>query len=349
LLLLGLDNLSGLDEMSWKVLQGLFYCGNNVFIMGAARNEFDLNVSALDWDNMKVKEDQFLHLQLEALDEKEVLELVNANLRGRGFTKFQQNVARTVFLECKGNPLLACEILDALYPSFSTSEVPAFASSTVKNVEELVLNRLDSLSPSVRPFLNLGAILGPQFYLSDVTAVMERYYEVSEQEEKVDICETARASLQEAVDNGLLSISAYEYLDFGLREATAYSFSHSMWRETIVNQILDEWKNAMQQLINDILLKRGKVSSKISPFKRTRHAMMPVIQEGQREEPGDDGDEPSKEMAPVGVKEKPLNRRLQAVTKIFRLSYKASGRKGASESLRKLKGMLKGSKDSVGR
>lgn len=290
-----------------------------------------------------MKINQFLHVHLEPLDEQGVSELVQNHLNGKTFVRFEQNVARTVYLESKGNPLLACEILGALYPSFSTTGPDVFDTiSTVKNVEELVLNRIDSLSPRVRPFLYLGAMLGSPFYISDVIAVMEQYYRLIGHEGVADVSVPASQCLQEATENGLLSISAYEYLDFGVCEVTAYSFSHSIWQETIAKLALDEWKETMRRLINDVALKNDKKVSKIAPLKRRRRTSMPVIREKVRDELVEEDVEQSK---CSGRRGKLPNLRLQAMPKMFRRSYRSSGQRGANDAIQKLKGMLKSTKN----
>lgn len=342
LVMLGLDDMSELDEMSWKVIKGLFHCATNVFLMGVGRNEFDLNISAYDWTEIKEAEEQFFHMTLENLDEVGVSELVKNHMEAKGWTRFECDMSRTVYLESKGNPLLAGELLDALYPSIASSNDSVLNKSVIKDVEDLVLNRLDSLSPSFRCFLQLGAIMGSPFYLADIISVMERYHEMADAKSS-NVPESAREALQEAADNGLLIVSAYEWVDFGICEPAAYSFSHSIWQETISRQLLNEWRNTMQRLINDVVV-NGKAPRVpvIFPLKRSRPSNMPVIIESA----GEDQNENSECGRTKGNIAMPVNKQIKAMTNLFRRSYQISGRKGAKKSLQKLRKILSGGSSS---
>ena len=70
-------------------------------------------------------------------------------------------------------------------------------------IKEILLNRLDSLPPLVRSYLSLGSILGSTFSASDVADVMERYNGIPD-EESVQHADTVVATLDEAVENGIL-------------------------------------------------------------------------------------------------------------------------------------------------
>ena len=52
LVLLSLDDVSGMDEMSWKILQRLYERASNLLVIATARNEFDLNINGDFWADL---------------------------------------------------------------------------------------------------------------------------------------------------------------------------------------------------------------------------------------------------------------------------------------------------------
>ncbi|CAB9519707.1 cyclase type 10 [Seminavis robusta] len=348
LVFLALDNVSGLDEMSWKLLQGLFYCASNVLILGAARTEHDLNINPTCWRDLNClheKEEgeaRFRRIKLEPLIESEVSELVTNRMDAANDAGTSKDiVAHTVFLESKGNPLLANEILDILYPSTaanSPNKIDTRAYTTASNVDELVLNRLDSLAPAVRFVVDLGALLGSPFSLLDIVAVLERYHNMPTTD--TTTYGMAKLNLQVAVENGLLTTSFDEY------QGISYTFSHTMWQETISRQNLDSWKEQMRQLIDEVLPENDPTKTELE----AGGGLPKLISFGNLAELDDE--ECGKKDAALEDQDDHLDgsaneqnvKRLRAMAKMFRRKYKSSGRKGASETVRKLKGLLGGSR-----
>ena len=354
LVLLALDNLSGMDEMSWKLIQGFFYCASNVFIIGAARTEFDLNINPKCWQDLNITHEgeplRFHRIELKPLDEVEVLKLVKERLSSEALDASRHfQIAHSVYLESKGSPLIANELLDILMASdlpMTSGSSTLSSSSNNRNVDEVILNRLDSLPSSVRATLDLGALIGSPFYLSDIIAVMERYNNVHPS--SVEAPTTSVQSqvyedhLQLAVDYGLLTVSKNELL------GTSYSFTHSMWQEAISRQNLDSWKDHMRCLVNEVMeTKSGtEKANEYDPLSMSSHhkVLSPVDGStrttiGLSRTPsktgdslGDQGCEQSKESL----------RRLRAMAKMFRRTYKQTGRKGASKAISKFKGLLSG-------
>jgi hypothetical protein len=335
--------------MSWKLLQGLFYLGQNIFVLGAARNQFDLNINPQCWEDLNTcdaeeNKTRFFHVRLGPMDESAIGKLVRKRLPDNyQISELNTSVARTVFLESGGSPLIACELLDVLYPVACANGGPWMMEANAKNVEELVLNRLDSLAPGVRSYLNLGAILGSPFYLDDVIAVLERYNNVSA-EEKTNVAESARDSLQEAVNHGLLNVVSNQLMQGYLQDSMAYTFSHSMWQETLANQILDEWKDEMRQLVSDVVLTNEKRrnalafghGSKSSKNKKPKSSK--ENKSSSRKEKKKKSKDASTDSECASAKR--THSRLKAMTELFRRSYKSKGRKGAFQSIQKLKHMF---------
>lgn len=245
LICLALDDISGMDEMSWKILQRLLKHSKKFFIMSAARNEFGLNISKSFWNDLRGNDEfgsNFTTMVLEPMQEFDMYKLA-CKRSGEGMFKFDQKVSRTIYFLSEGIPLLATEILDNLY--FGSENMSSQNKAVkVHHLKEILLNRLDSLSASVRLHLHCGAILGQSFILSDIVAVMERYNAIPP-DEKSQHEELVRASLQEAAEHGFLSTSNFAGTDM-------YNFSHPLWREMISKNILQEWKDSMQKLIDVI-------------------------------------------------------------------------------------------------
>ena len=238
MLFLALDDVCGLDEMSWKILHHLYAQARNLVVVCAARSEFDLNINAEYWDTLNgegIESGRFRHLRLSPMNEEDMQELACCRL-GKTTYELDSNISRTVHAQSRGNPLLACEILDTMY-----KDDGAIASGEViGRIGELLLNCLDELSPAVRSHLNLGATMGYSFKEKDVIVVMEKYNN-TEGESKARQAALTHSNLQEAVRAGIL-----KYSDRG--EVT-YTFSHSLWMKTIELNILDAWKAEMHVLI----------------------------------------------------------------------------------------------------
>ena len=254
LVLLALDNVSGMDEMSWKILARLYERASNLMVIGTARNEFDLNINAEFWRELNeegIDSGRFRHLRVQPMILEDVSKLACKRL-GKTSSELDDTIYKTVNSQSRGNPLLACEILDVMYTDTNASE-PAVSGAALSKIEELLLNRLDELSPLDRSHLNLGAILGFSFDERDVVAVMERYNDVGE-DDKDSHARTVRSSLQESVEYGVLKCTE-------AGELTTYQFAHALWMKTIALHILDSWKDEMRDLI-DVATNNGNISIK---------------------------------------------------------------------------------------
>lgn len=242
LVLLSLDDVSGMDEMSWKILQRLFQRASNLMVIGTARNEFDLNVHADFWSELNeegIDSGRFRHLRMTPMILDDVRQLACKRL-GKSPAELDDAICKTVNRQSRGNPLMACEILDVMYTEHDASE-PAASGAALNKIEELLLNRLDELSPLDRSHLNLGAILGFSFEESDIVAVMEKYNDVGENN-KESHARNVRSSLQESVEYGVLKCTE------GIGK-TIYQFANALWMKTIATHILDSWKDEMRALI----------------------------------------------------------------------------------------------------
>ncbi|CAB9519698.1 cyclase type 10 [Seminavis robusta] len=253
LVVLALDDISGMDEFSWKIVRRLFTRTSKFVIMGASRNEFSLNIQRHAWDELMGDDvlgssrgngGNFINLRLGPLAENDIAGIACKRLCQ---PSVELVVSRTVFLLSEGNPFLATEILDQMYLPASKLDEPS-RMDRMEGVRDVLLNRLDSLPSAVRLHLNCGAMLGLSFSLSDAVAVMEKYNGIATEEETIENEELVRQSLLEAEQCGFLSSS--EILGGTCRGFVLYSFSHPLLREVISQQILQEWKDKIQRLID---------------------------------------------------------------------------------------------------
>jgi len=238
LVLLALDEVTGMDEMSWLMVRRLISVSRNsckFLILGTARNEYGLNMQRDS--SMSASAESFSYMRLEPMPEDEITQLT---IKRSSCEREAKKNARTVYFLSEGNPFLACEILDNLYST------DASGSSTAEGVQEILLNRLDSLPSSVRLHLQCCSMLGESFSLSDVSAVMEKYY--SAEDDLANHAGMICRSLEEAEQNGFLSSTKMP-----MPGVVIYSFSHVLWRKAISQQILQEWKDKMQGIIRQVL------------------------------------------------------------------------------------------------
>ena len=280
LVLLSLDDVSGMDEMSWKILQRLYERASNLLVIATARNEFDLNINGDFWADLNeegIDSGRFRHLRMAPMNLEDVEELVCKRLC-KVPSDLDETISKTIQCQSRGNPLLACEILDVMYKEHDRDD----AEGAVNKVEELLLNRLDELQPVDRSHLNLGAILGFTFAERDVVLAMERYNDVRE-EDKARHAENVHASLEESVEYGILRRS-----DLGGK--VTYTFSHALWMKTIAVHILDAWKDEMRNLIHvattdgDISIKYdwdelARIREDLSSMRQKNHNILQSISE----------------------------------------------------------------------
>jgi DNA-binding SARP family transcriptional activator/tetratricopeptide (TPR) repeat protein len=113
------------------------------------------------------READFEHVCLEGLDEREAAELIEAR---SGVTR-SEGFARGLWRRTGGNPLFIEEML----PLVEGSEEPDLSRIGVPEaVEHAIIRRLEHLADSSREALAAAAVIGPEFTLSVLAAVLER-------------------------------------------------------------------------------------------------------------------------------------------------------------------------------
>lgn len=125
------------------------------------------------------------------------------------------------------------------------------------SITEIILHRIDSFDITVRNVLNVGAVMGRSFSLSDVIAVTKESG-MTEQRQAEHRRQTIEA-LQTAVREGILHIGdgAASHEDDARMEDTAdvysdetlFSFHHSVWQSTLVGLMLHSRKRDVHRKI----------------------------------------------------------------------------------------------------
>jgi class 3 adenylate cyclase len=252
LVVLALDDLSGMDEFSWKIIRRLYTKTSKFLIVGASRSEFGLNIQRSDWDDLKGGDQpslgsSFSYMLLGPVREDEIDSLACKRLSQPSVDKA---VSRTVYALSQGNPFLACQILDQMFGSSKGLDDLAISIET-EGVKDVLLNRLDALPAGVRLSLNCGAMLGLTFRLADAISVLEKYNGIATIEDQAEHAELARRSFVEAEQSGFLSSS--QILGGTGVGFVLYTFSHPLLRDVISQQTLQEWKDRIQRLIDSVL------------------------------------------------------------------------------------------------
>lgn len=273
LVVLALDDVANMDEMSWQIVELLYNHSQNMLIMCTTRpveSMDEMKISEEFWEQLNGegrRSEKFTELTLAPMEKSEMDQLI-AKRFGRNGHSVDPKMSQEVFAQSKGMPNLASEILEKLYKDDNLSERrensghdsvrPAAVSDIdVDNIGEIVLHRMDSLPSSVRTHLNLGAILGTAFELMDVVNVFEQYRGV-QKEERLKHAESVHESLEEAVRNNILEVTNREQAIHARYNASdhpyaahnkIYKFTHDVWRSNILRLTLDEWKKDMHSLI----------------------------------------------------------------------------------------------------
>jgi hypothetical protein len=208
---LALDEVNGMDEMSWKILELLYHESRNTLVLCAARSSYDLNVPDDFWQELTTPDCGYFTLhEMPPLEPNETNKLFYSKLGKRRPSVPEEDaiqIARTVHCLSAGNPLLASEIVNKLYLNFTPQEEEELEN--LGYIGELLMNRLDSLNASVVTYLNLGALLGYSFFLDDVVAIMAQYLNTPEDGWEAHL-EAVQKALEVGVDNGILMTSPTE-------------------------------------------------------------------------------------------------------------------------------------------
>lgn len=177
---------------------------------------------------------------------------------------------------------------------------PRFVQTPVyESLGQLILSRLDNLDANLRNILNLGAVLGGTFELTEVVDVLHQMYVEPQTKSQCDRVNETKIALDVAVKEGVLHV-VYSCDDTiqssciprsasncafnnGVKDSWSgsesfvdrltYSFCHDIWRSTILKLMLSSRKRDIHKTIAETLecQQNGNSKDYISRMKEFSH------------------------------------------------------------------------------
>ena len=271
--IVALDDVHYMDEVSWKVIQELFHAASNIVFICMARplSKYNLAIPSAFWEQLNQQysdEGRFIHIKLDRLNKADI-KLMIAKTLGLQVKDVTEVLLHNVLMTSGGNPHFANEILDMMKTRRAESgrQESDSVDTVFASVEELILSRLDAFSPSVRHILNVATVLGSSFELVEVVAILRRM--VSPAAQTAIEVDKVRADLDFLVSEGVLRLlyDGYNMIgndgtegmqesmldvptdDFWAVQDSMYNFSHDMWRSAILKLMLDSRQRDIHRII----------------------------------------------------------------------------------------------------
>lgn len=268
LVVVALDDVHQIDEMSWKVLRQVFEGTANVLMICAfdLSRSRDLKVESDFWQVLNTKyrpSGHFVPIELGGLGKEEITQMTMKTL-GLQREEISSDLLNEVLIQSGGMPHFANEFLEMIKrrhfaammeggdsPDLLGLQTGGAAGTRMGSVPEIILHRIDSFDVAVRNTLNIGAVLGKSFTLKEVTAVLKENHDMKEEELQTEASE----SLDMAIAEGILRMEenpeeAQEDDDLGDKSGNAsYTFYHSIWQTTILSLMLDSRKRDVHRKI----------------------------------------------------------------------------------------------------
>lgn len=193
LVLLALDDVHWMDEMSWKVVQAIFERSGNVLTFCGSRPP-STNLLAVDdkfWSKLHgayTEEGRYMEIILGPFHENDVKDMISCHL-GIRVDEIDSTFWRNVFTTSGGMPHYLSYVLETIKRNDLTVKLGngliGLKSSEneesklgFKSVNDLLLYRLDALDASVRATLHLAAVLGTEFDLLDAALSYEEMFDI---------------------------------------------------------------------------------------------------------------------------------------------------------------------------
>jgi len=285
LVVVALDDIQYMDEMSWKVVQEIFETTENIMLISPTRGdaEFTLFIDRDFWGKLNDVHEmnmRFSLIRLDKLYEEEILHMIAKTL-GLQTKDVSSKLHHNVLTQSQGMPLFANEILESMKrrscPTNSDDIMPPNDTSAIASVGELILHRIDSFDAPVRNVLNIGAVLGSTFELVELVAVLREIVGGDGSDQILLILKT-REALELAVDEGILffirndeeladtdnigeqDMIASEGIDDNDEKSVpsrvssfSFAFCHEIWRSTILKLMLGSRKRDIHRTIASTL------------------------------------------------------------------------------------------------
>jgi len=278
-IILALDDVQWMDNLSWKVVRNIFERSTNVLIVCCSRliEDIPLTMDKDFWEMLNGKyRDSNLYYEtyIGALEKSEVREMAALTLKCKP-EDISDKYINDVYMHSGGMPYFASEILESclrknLCKRNADNKIGwrqhrrnSQEGLHYTNLNELLLLRIDNLDDLTRKALHFASVLGASFELQEIVEISGHILCIPE-EEKEQHSLAIKTSLEAAVEEGILDVTVQDESDVDEEHSKIsmmmikvdcsdgqihkylprrkYSFYHSTWRRLILSMLLDSWK-----------------------------------------------------------------------------------------------------------
>mmetsp|Transcript_2825 Transcript_2825/g.4231 ORF Transcript_2825/g.4231 Transcript_2825/m.4231 type:complete len:793 (-) Transcript_2825:724-3102(-) len=299
LTVLAIDDIQWMDPLSWKVIQGLYKKGcKRMMIIAISRplQDYSLKIDPLFWDELQLEAQNaipnFYNIVVSAMDREDMPGLISSRL-GCSADLVGAEFCGDIYEKSGGMPYFACELVDEIKRQdslvrdergairWSTNEkgILPLDKSIFSSIDSLFLRRLDALDGGLTILLQLCAVLGFEFQLSELMRLYISCQSSSLDSEDLDhyIEDLLQAAVEgnvlvEALSGGNKSIEDEDKtIDEGDEDESDeglpldeklclsvdpisssdrfYRFTHAIWRNCILDTLLMERKHEIHRAI----------------------------------------------------------------------------------------------------
>jgi len=293
LVISAIDDVQWMDSLSWKVVQRMVKHGKRLIFFCMSRPLATSNVPVdpkfLQWLREKCHPSQskyprFTEIKLDSFKRNDVARLLALSF-GCSENCLDKKVCDYLYDQSGGMPYFCQEIVGNMIRkdllewkqdgSVSwRSDVTDFQKKLHSNLNDLLLNRLDDFKSDGRTLIQVCAILGFEFSLSDLLIIQSRGRRKMKQKQ----IEKIEGILSQADKEGILVEmfqGGTENKEDDVTEAfleKSYMFRHSIWRNCLLGTMLEERK---RELHKTIATKLG--GDKVEEVKDLRVAMKVIL------------------------------------------------------------------------
>jgi len=284
--LLALDDVHYLDEFSARVVESFLRTKGTMLIICTSRPlprirtqvGFDL------WENLErayEKENRFISIKLKRLNEYDIRSMIAKKLDLKE-EQISDAFVEGVFENSAGEPPFANEILENAKRKNFVKFLPASRTygfdddqSPFATVKELMVTRIDAFDSEVRNLLDIAAVMGDSFEMSDVGAVVHRksgdaytsenwLLHILRVQRLLDQLVEEGILIENIGDNRLLK-TVYKKAESGevngKVENREFFFTHSVWRSVVLKMMLRIRQAVIHRYIALVLEGKQQVSA----------------------------------------------------------------------------------------
>jgi class 3 adenylate cyclase len=274
LTIFALDDIHQMDELSWRVLQELFYTASNLLIIGTSYTMASgtIRVNDFFWEDLNeqyLDEGRFIKIELGLLSKEDIVTMTMKTL-GLQRKQVTPELLNEVYIQSGGMAHFANEILDGIkHRSNSEKICPEMVAQQSDSLNEIILHRIDTLDMNVRNLMNVAAILGMSFRLRDLLEVMR-----DGDSREDDLRKQTLESLQTATVEGIINRVEKDDPSRAIAKVKSgddeelYAFHFDVWRKTLLGLMLDSRKRNVNKKIAQFMEDRMAKESVSVEFRK---------------------------------------------------------------------------------